>query len=181
MMKRHITLFMAVIGAFVISYSFSSCEGPQGPPGPPGLPGADGLIGSIFEAEVDFTPGNNYIQVIEFPNSIEVFDTDVVVAYILIDVDNGTDIWEPLPQTLFLGNEILLYGFDHTFADIRFFLDGTVDLDLLYQEEPSFTDGIIFRVAIIPADFAQSIDLNKMEDVMNALNVQDVNKVETKN
>lgn len=180
-MKRFITLFITVLGSVVISLSISSCEGPTGPPGPPGPigpPGADGLIGSVFEAEIDFDNGNDYSQVVEFPNSIEVFDSDVVMAYILTAVEDGTDIWEPLPQTLFFGNEILLYGYDYTFADIRFFLDGTV----VFQDlDPLFTDGIIFRVAIIPADFAQSIDLNKMEDVMQALNIQEVNKLQIKN
>ena len=180
-MKRFITFFIAVLGTLAISFSVSSCEGPAGPPGipgPVGPAGADGLIGAVFEAEVDFNPGNDYSAVIEIPNSIEVFDTDVVMAYILTAVEGGTDIWEPLPQTLFFGNDILLYGYDYTFADVRFFLDGTVNFGGL---DPLFTDGIIFRVAVIPADFAQSIDLNKMEDVMQALNIEEVNKLRVKN
>jgi len=180
-MKRFITLFIAVLGTAAISFSISSCEGPAGPPGipgPVGPAGADGLIGAVFEAQIDFNKGNDYTGVVDIPNSIEVFDSDVVMAYILTGVDGGTDIWEPLPQTLFFGNEILLYGYDYTFADVKFFLDGTIDLGTL---DPLFTDGIIFRVAVIPADFAQSIDLNKMEDVMQALNIEEVSRLQISN
>lgn len=177
-MKRFLTLFFAIAGAAVISGSISSCEGPSGPPGPigpPGPAGADGLIGAVFEAQLDFTKGNEYQAVVDFPGSIDVFDSDVVVAYVLTAVDNGTDIWEPLPQTLFFGNDILLYGYDYTSFDIRFFLDGTVIFDNL---DPVFTNDVIFRVAIIPADFAEVIDLNKMEDVMKVLNIEQVRRID---
>lgn len=177
-MKKYLTLFLAIAGSALMSTFMSSCEGPSGPPGPTGPPGpagADGLIGAVFEAQIDFTPGNGYSDVIVFPGSIDVFDSDVVVAYILTAVDNGTDIWEPLPQTLFFGNDILLYGYDYTSSDIRFFLDGTVNFAGL---DPVFTDGVIFRVAIIPADFAKEIDVNKIEDVMSAMKVNQVVRID---
>jgi len=176
-MRKYLTLFIGIAGSLVLGFGLTSCEGPIGPPGPPGPPGfdgADGLIGSIFEAQVDFDKANNYEAFVDFPSNIEVFDTDVVIAYILTAVDNGTDIWEPLPQTLFFDADILLYGYDHTAFDIRFFLDGTIDLGTL---DPVFTDGVIFRVAIIPADFAATIDVNKFEDVMSALKVENVKRI----
>lgn len=176
-MRKYLTLFIGIAGSFVLSFGLVSCEGPIGPPGPPGPPGsdgADGLIGSVFEAQIDFDKANDYQGIVDFPTSIDVFDSDIVVAYILTAVDDGTDIWEPLPQTLFFDTDILLYGYDHTSFDIRFFLDGTVDLGSL---DPVFTDGVIFRVAIIPADFAATIDINKFEDVMSALKVEQVKRV----
>jgi len=157
----------------------TSCVGDIGPQGPPGfdgfdgIDGADGLIGSIFEVEADFTP-DGYEFFVDIPASIEVFDTDVVMAYILSGVDNDVDIWEPLPQTLFFGNEILLYGYDYTFFDVRFFLDGTIDLNSL---DPLYTDNIIFRVAVIPAAFAESINTLNLDDVMGAMNVESVERV----
>ncbi len=157
----------------------TSCGGDIGPQGPPGfdgfdgLDGADGLIGSIFEVEADFTP-DGYEFFVDIPTSIEVFDTDVVMAYILSGVDNDVDIWEPLPQTLFFGNEILLYGYDYTFFDVRFFLDGTIDLNSL---DPLYTDNIIFRVAVIPAAFAESINTLNLDEVMGAMNVESVERV----
>ena len=176
-MRKYLTLFIGIAGSFILGFGLSSCEGPIGPPGPPGPPGADGadgLIGTIFEAQIDFDKANDYQAIVEFPSNLELFDTDVVVAYILTAVDDGNDIWEPLPQTLFFGNEILLYGYDHTFFDIRFFLDGTIDLGTL---DPVFTDGVIFRVAIIPADFARDLDVNKFEDVMSAMKIEQVKRI----
>ena len=158
----------------------TSCVGDIGPQGPPGfdgqdgLDGADGLIGNIFEAEVSFTEENGYEAFVDFPTTIEVFDTDVVLAYILNGTDNGTDIWEPLPQTLFFDDLILLNAFDHTAADIRFFLDGTVDPASL---DPLYTDNVVYRVAIIPADFAASINTSDINEVMGALNVKSVVRV----
>ena len=111
-MRKYLTLFIGIAGSLVLGFGLTSCEGPIGPPGPPGPPGfdgADGLIGSIFEAQVDFDKADNYEAFVDFPSNIEVFDTDVVIAYILTAVDNGTDIWEPLPQTLFFDADILLY------------------------------------------------------------------------
>lgn len=176
-MKRYITLFFVILGSLAISSALSSCEGPIGPPGPvgpPGLDGADGIIGAVFEAQIDFNKGNEYFDFVDIPNSIDVFDSDVIVAYILTAVDGGTDIWEPLPQTLFFGNDILLYGYDYTTSDVRFFLDGTVNFDNL---DPVFTNGVIFRVAVIPADFASTIDINKIEDVMSAMKIEQVKRI----
>lgn len=159
---------------------FISCQGDPGPPGPPGfdgldgLDGADGLIGSIFEVEANFNIDNGYEFLEGIPASIEVFDTDVVLAYVLTGVDNNVDIWEPLPQTLFFGNDILLTGFDYTFTDVRFFLDGTVDFASL---DPLYTDNVIFRVAVIPADFAQNIDVSSLDAVMSALKVKKVERI----
>jgi len=158
---------------------FMSCEGPQGPPGFDGFDGfdgadgADGLIGSIFEVEADFTP-DGYEYSVDIPASIEVFDTDIVMAYVLTEVLDGVDIWEPLPQTLFFGNEILLYGYDYTFSDIRFFLDGTIDLNSLGA---LYTDNILFRVAVIPADFAASIDVSNINEVMDAIQLKSVKRI----
>ena len=177
-MRKFLTLFIGIATTAILGIGLTSCEGPVGPPGPPGPPGqdgADGLIGTIFEAQIDFVKEDEYQAIVEFPSNIEVFDSDVVVAYILTAVDNGTDIWEPLPQTLFFDTEILLYGYDHTAFDIRFFLDGTVSFGDL---DPIFTDGVIFRVAIIPADFASQLDVNKIEDVMRAMKVEEVKKIE---
>jgi len=154
----------------------TSCQGDMGPPGPPGLDGldgVDGLIGSIFEVEGDFNP-DSYEFFVDIPSSIVVYDTDVVMAYILNGTDNNVDIWEPLPQTLFFGNDILLYGFDYTYFDVRFFLDGTIDFNSL---DPLYTDNVIFRVAVIPADFAAGINTLNFEEVMAAMNVKAIDRI----
>ncbi|MEN8123985.1 MAG: hypothetical protein ABFR32_02570 [Bacteroidota bacterium] len=153
-----------------VSLLFVSCVSEIGPPGPPGQDGIN-IMGQIFEAQVNFNDSNNYEVLIDFPSNIEVYDTDVVMAYILSGVDNGVDIWEPLPQTLFFEDGILLYGFNHTYADIQFFLDGTVYLDDLSTQ---FTQDIIFRVAIIPAESAQGLNLDNLDSVLNSLQNQEI-------
>ena len=159
---------------------FMSCEGPQGPPGfdgfdgADGADGADGLIGTIFEVEATFAADDDYEFFADIPVEIEVFDTDIVIAYTLSEVDDGVDIWEPLPQTLFIDNEILLYGYDHTFSDVRFFLDGTIDLNTLL---PRYTDNIVFRVAVIPAAFAESIDVLNISEVMDAMQLKSLKRI----
>ena len=165
-----------------IAVLFISCEGEPGPAGfdglngRDGLDGADGLIGSIFEADITFTADNDYQDLVDFPTSIEVLTSDIVIAYILSGNDNGVDIWEPLPQTLFFEeNDILLYGYDHTDANIRFFMDGTVDFETL---DPLYTDGVIFRVAIIPANLATKINTLDINEVMGALKVEKVERVQ---
>lgn len=153
-----------------------SCEGPVGPPGPPGFDGQDGvgLPGLVFEVEADLNSGTNFEYFVEIPSEIEVFESDVVMVYRLMGVFEGSDIWEPLPQTIFIGNDILLYGFDYTLFDVRLFLDGTFDLNSLDRND---TDGLIYRIAVIPADFAKSIDVNKLSKVMEALEVTDVKRM----
>ena len=125
----------------------------------------------MFEAEVDFLADNGFEELVLFPDNIEVFDTDVVVAYILTDVVDGLDVWEPLPQTLFFGNEILLYGFNYTVGDILFFLDGTVNFNNLPSDR---TDNIIFRIAILPADMAEDVNLSSFDSVMSAVQNKEI-------
>ncbi len=158
----------------LISILFISCEVEPGPEGPQGPPGADGILGQVFEVEVDFTAADNYETLVEFPSNIEVYESDIVMAYILDEVDMGTDIWEPLPQTLFIGGELLMYSYDHTYFDINFFIDGTIDPAGL---DPIYRDGIVMRVAIIPADFAKNIDINDIDQVMGALQLKSATKI----
>lgn len=148
----------------LISVTLLSCEGPPGPPGPPGFDGANGIniLGSVFDVEVDFTAGNGYSNLIAFPNDIEVFESDVVMVYLLeeqvSDPSGPIDVWTPLPATFFVdgGNQVV-YNFNHTFLDVNLFLDGNVNLDTLGS---GFTNNQIFRIAILPADFAEDFDIN---------------------
>ncbi len=173
-MKKLYTLLI------LVSILFVSCEGsvgPPGPPGPQGIPGEDGfdgLIGQVIEVEADLNSSTNFEYYVEIPSEIEVFESDVIVVYRLMGVFEGTDIWEPLPQTIFRNDGILLYAFDYTLFDVRLFLDGTVDFGNLFPED---TDALIFRIAVIPADFAKDIDLKKMDKVIDALHVKDIKRI----
>ncbi len=171
-MKKLYTLFL-------FSLILVSCEGTVGPPGPPGPQGPSGqdgtgLLGLVFEVEADLNAGNNFEYFVEIPSEIEVFESDVIMVYRLMGVFEGNDIWEPLPQTIFRDSGILLYGFDYTLFDVRLFLDGTADVTRLSPED---TDNQIFRIAVIPADFAKDIDVKKMSKVMEALQIEDVKRM----
>jgi len=172
MKKYYILLFVATI--------LISCEGtvgPPGPPGPQGVPGEDGydgLIGQVIEVQADLNSGTDFEYFVEIPSDIEVFESDVIMVYRLMEVFDDTDVWEPLPQTIFRNNGILLYTFDYTLFDVRLFLDGTVDFGKL---DPNDTDGLIFRIAIIPADFAKGVNLKKMDEVIKALHVEDIKRI----
>jgi len=172
MKKYYILLFVATI--------LISCEGtvgPPGPPGPQGVPGEDGydgLIGQVIEVQADLNSGTDFEYFVEIPSDIEVFESDIIMVYRLMEVFDDTDVWEPLPQTIFRNNGILLYTFDYTLFDVRLFLDGTVDFGKL---DPNDTDGLIFRIAIIPADFAKGVNLKKMDEVIKALHVEDIKRI----
>ena len=162
--------------AFIFSLILVSCNsepGPPGPPGPTGPGGEDGvnILGQMFEVEVDFNSSNNYEELVVFPDEIEVFDTDVVVTYILTDVVDGLDVWEPLPSSLFIEDDTLLYGFNYTVADVLLFLDGTINLNDLPD---SFTQDIIFRIAVLPVDMANDIDLGSFENVMEVIQNKEI-------
>lgn len=166
-MKKLILLFVSIV--------LFSCEGPAGPPGPPGFDGIN-ILGSVFDVTVDFTPNNGYSNLIPFPNDIEVFESDVVMVYLLeeqvSDPSGPIDVWTPLPQSFFLDNGLqVVYNFNHTFLDVNLFLDGNVILDTL---GPGFTNNQTFRIAILPAEFAEefNVDLNNFEEVMETLNSQ---------
>ena len=168
----------ALLGIFVIVL-LSACEGPEGPPGPPGRDGLNGLdgvniLGQIIEIEGTFAPENDYSIFFEFPQTVEVFESDAVLVYLLFeqvdDPDGGDpiDVWRLLPQTRILDLGLLQYNYDHTFLDVSIFLESDFDLGLL---PPGDTDNQIFRIAVVPAEFStdSSIDISNLDDVMSAM------------
>lgn len=168
---KKITTFVLLLSAIFIS----SCEGPMGPPGIPGKDG-DALIGTIFETEGDFTASNKYELFFDFPNTFKIYETDIVLVYILWDVAtvNGkqTDVWRLLPQTVILDQGFIQYNFDYTVNDAHIFLETTIPFsDLL----PAETQGQVFRIAVVPADFIatkKSAEIKDLSFLMNSLEVK---------
>lgn len=162
--------------AMLTSVFFISCEGPVGPPGPPGFDGQDGIniLGTVLEYQDTFSPIDEYSLRFEFPNTVEVFESDIVLVYILWNVDGDVDIWRLLPQTVLFNEGLLQYNYDHTFFDVSVFLEGEFDLGLL---DPVYTDNQVFRVAIVPAEFGQGsrFDRSNLQQVMDLLNVEEKN------
>ena len=162
--------------------AFFSCEGPVGPPG---IPGEDGglMLGSIFEIEGDFKASNDYRLIFNSPGDFEIYDTDVVLVYILWEVVDGLDVWRLLPQTVALPEGIIQYNFDYTVVDVQVFMEGTIPPE---DWLPAETDNQVFRIAVLPADFAtnKSNDLSDFNSILNApqlkLNtIKDLNFTET--
>lgn len=136
--------------ALSTSIIFTSCEGPTGPPG-------INILGKVFETTVNFNAGNNFSRLVNFPTSIEVYESDVVLVYLLEETISGDggpiDIWSQLPQTYFLDQGTLLYSFDHTFLDVNLFLDGNFNLTTLSS---NYTDNQIFRIAVVPSEYGNA-------------------------
>ncbi len=169
---------------------FIACEGPQGPPGFDGFDGLDGrdgidgqdgvnILGKVIDIEGTFSPENEYAIFFEFPQTIEVFETDVVLVYLLWDQTedaNGeaVDIWRLLPQTRILDQGLLQYNYDHTFLDVNIFLESDFDLSTL---QPGDTDNQVFRIAVLPAETAQGskLDVSNIYSVMGRLNIEEQN------
>jgi len=141
-----------------------SCEGPQGLDGFDGQDGQDGAIitSSAFEIAIDFNEANNY-EFIE-PFGFEVLPTDVTLVYILWEtLDNGQDVWRLTPQTVQFTDGTLVYNYDFSQTDVRFFLEGTTDFDFL---DTSFTQNQVFRVVVVPADNVGKTDTTSLDAVM---------------
>ncbi|TCK69015.1 hypothetical protein DFQ05_0526 [Winogradskyella wandonensis] len=165
-MKRILTL----ITAFTLV--FTACEGPQGPPGFDGFDGQDGRDGIAippsFEIVVDFNAANNYEYVEAY--GFDVSQTDITLVYILWDtLDDGTEIWRLMPQTVIFedGND-LVYNFDFTLFDVRFFLEGS-DLDGLANV---WTQDQVFRVVVIPANNVGRADYSDINSVIETYNIE---------
>lgn len=172
--------FTGIILLFAVVV-LTSCEGPMGPHGYDGIDGSNGdsFIGSIFEIEGDFTSSNNYNLYFEFPTNFEIYDTDVVLVYILWDQVDGLDVWRLMPQTVVLPEGVIQYNFDYTVADVQIFMEGTIPpQDWL----PAETDNQIFRIVVFPADFAakKSVDISDYNSILKSPNIQfkSFNKVE---
>ncbi|WBU89597.1 hypothetical protein [Cellulophaga omnivescoria] len=170
---KKITLVVAAIFAIVLT----ACSGSDGIDGVDGLDGVN-ITGSIYEVTGTFSDDNNYELNFEFPNTVEVFESDVVLVYILWEQVDGTDgqpidVWRLMPQTRLLDQGTLIYNYDHTFVDARFFLESDFDLGTLSTAD---TANQTFRVAILPAEAVNGkLDTGNINDVMGILDTKEEN------
>src|SRR5699024_7975549 len=154
-----------IIMSLLLVFALVACKGDRGPQGPPGV----NILGQVFETTIDFNSNNNYSALIHFPNNVEVYESDAVLVYLLEDiVDGDIDVWAPLPQTYFVENAgTMLYSYNHTFLDVNIFLDADFPLSQL----PSiFTQNQTFRIAVVPAEFAD--DIPSMEELLHSDKIQ---------
>lgn len=184
-MKKIFTLLFC--SALIVSCTSDGPQGPPGPPGPQGPPGDGGIIGSVIDYEgVNFNAGNEYSFLADFNDAgIEVFETDAVLVYMKVGEDGTAggapvEVFRMLPQTYYIDGGALQFNFDFTFFDVNIFLDGTVDLAAV---DNSFTQNRVFRIVIVPAEFAATgVNMADMKAVLNELNItqQDIKKARVK-
>ncbi|MBC3846187.1 dihydrolipoamide dehydrogenase [Winogradskyella echinorum] len=148
----------------VFALLLTACEGEQGPPGFDGV----NFVGQSFEGTVNFI-NPDYQASLEIPLNIELIESDMVLTYRLVGIDNeGYDIWRPLPEIVYTdnGNEFQ-YTFDHNFdfVDLFIYAPPTFDRSTLPEADRI---GQTFRIVVLPVDLVNSIDLdvNNLSEVM---------------
>lgn len=102
------------------------------------------------------------------------YPADMVLVYRLKGVDNnGRDIWEMIPKTIYYDNgDYVEFDFDFTRTDIVFYMGANYDLGT----NPNFLQNQVFRVVIIPGyDNSARIDLTDYYNVIREFNINDNN------
>lgn len=158
---------------------FSSCGergpvGPIGPQGPQGPPGPE-ILPASFEFNASLLPSNGFEFFNEIPESIEVLDSDVVLAFVLEDYieEDDLEVWRQLPVTDFNTRGTVIINFDFTFVDIRIFMDASYPLGI-----SDGYDELLIRAVHIPANFAAKLkpdalkDLNSPKELENLLGTE---------
>ena len=165
----HRKLYVSLISIFLIIF-YIGCEGdrgPAGPEGPEGPPGAE-ILPVSFEFTASLTNQNDFEFLQEIPAEIEVFNSDVILVFVLEDVlEDDTEVWRQLPITEFNERGTRLLTFDFTFADVRLFLDANYELGLADE----FTD-VLFRGVHVPADFVA--DFQASAEIENAQTIEEL-------
>ena len=137
-------------------------------------------IGQTFEiSNVDFitTDGFQGVVNVVVPSNIAVFESDVPLVFILDPVAtaaNGVDVFEPLPRSFFFNNGgFAQYRFNFIFDDAT----GIFDLDLVLESDDfdalgnDFTQNQIFRIVIVPSEFAETHNTDNLNTVLSELNL----------
>lgn len=137
-------------------------------------------IGQTFEiSNVDFTTTDGFQGIVNVvvPNNITVFESDVPLVFILDPVAtaaNGVDVFEPLPRSFFFNNGgFAQYRFNFIFDDAT----GIFDLDLVLESDDfdalgnDFTQNQIFRIVIVPSEFAETHNTDNLNTVLSELNL----------
>lgn len=165
MKKTTITTFGILLGfLFLTSCGGRGPVGPEGPEGPSVLPVS-------FEFNADLLRSNNFEFVQGIPSQIEVFESDVMLAYVFEEFipEDDLEVWRKIPVLEFNNRGTLLLDYDFTFVDIRIFLDANYSLGALDEFED-----LLIRAVHIPADFLNNA---KASEVKNAKTIRELQAV----
>ncbi|MFV8282806.1 collagen-like protein [Christiangramia marina] len=149
-----------------------SSDGEVGPPGPPGQDGVN-IVGQAFEVEADFNDPD-YSVFADIPSTIEVLESDVVLVYWLELVDDGTDVWNLIPQTIYFDDGEFQYNYNHTNFDVNIYIQGNIDPGTIGER---FTQDQIFKIVVLPVDYAQdnNLDVSDYQSVKTSLDLNESN------
>jgi hypothetical protein len=144
----------AILYSFLALVLLNSCSGPEGPEGPQGPEGIS-VFSNVLEVSVDFTASNSYEVLLNFPSDWIVYEADLVMVYLsyetISDSSGPINVWRALPQTLLTNEGLLQYNFDHTYKDIRLFMQADYDLNLTTSAD---RENQVFKIAVIPAQYS---------------------------
>lgn len=135
-------------------------------------------IAQSFETTVDFI-GPDYEVVIPTPNSIDQFENDMTLVYLLWD-ETPADTWRLLPQVLYTDFGEFQYNYQATTINTRIFIDAPASTDL-NQLSTADISNQTFRIVRIPVGlFSSDLDINNYDAVMSAigLDAQDIMVIE---
>ena len=160
---KKIILFLTVISAI----SFQSCTGPEGPAGQNGF----SVEAEVFEVTRNLTASTNYATLV--PLNPSILASDVVLTYVLWEVNNGEPIWLLLPQTVQLDEGDLQYNYYFTRFDVNIFLSSAdFPLGIL---GPQWTQNQTFRIVLVPGYFAAAkMDYSDYNQVMTSLELSEL-------
>ena len=162
--KRQIFLLQKIL-ILAIALLLLGCEGEQGPPGPEILPVS-------FEFEASLNEENNFEFLQDIPEEIEVFDSDVVLVFVLEDFieEDDLEVWRQLPITEFNERGTLMLNFDFTLVDIRLFFDANYQLGAVDE-----LNNVIFRGVHVPSDFIANAQV--AGEVAGAATIPELEKI----
>jgi hypothetical protein len=136
-------------------------------------------ISEVFQYNnVNFTSGNGYSVLLNFPHSI--FSSDMVLVYRRSGNSSAGAIWKLLPETYYFDDGTLDFGYQNDFTrfDAEVVLFG-YDLPGLSSD---FRLNQVIRVVVIPAYFgnktANPVDTKDYEAVINYYGIDDKNVTE---
>ncbi len=162
-MKKIVTLF-----AFVSFLAFSSCTTTE-----EYYDGEDyDTVGTTYENQIghNFSSSNDYSFGFNFPQRL--VESDVVLVYRYDGDDNsGRPVWQALPETYYFSDGTRDFSFKYIFTRdyVDVYLDGnnrsTISADYRLNQ--------FFRIVVVPADFAASVDTSNYNEVMSTLKISD--------
>lgn len=171
-MKSIITLLTIVITSalFLTSCGERGPVGPRGPEGPQGAPGPE-ILPTSFEFNASLLPSNGFEFFSEIPASIEVLDSDVVLAFVLEDFipEDDLEVWRQLPITEFNSRGTVLINYDFTFVDVRIFLDASYSLGIA-----DGYDELLVRAVHIPSNFASKLKPGAFKEISSPQELEEL-------